>query len=575
MSALHQDPNSKLLLAILLLSSANWAPVQCSPLPPGSLTTVYVNKYYEVRDHDAPTKYVFNSATRIARVIGSLSTNPRLQRLRAYAGWNLYSLAVTAADAPSQLSTADPDRAPEALYKWVPQSSNFAAVTAEEALPAGTVLWLKSRTNNSLSVTGSYSSPGDLVLSGGGTFIPSAGLEAWCLTNPLPPGVAVWKRDPEVEAWRTRIAGLFQSVSDRPDIVAPGEAIYVEANAPTLLEVPEASLRIRYYHQDHLGSSAAISDATGAVMDETAFYPFGQPRNEYQPKRIREDYQFTQKEQDRESGLDYFEARYLNPLLGRFISPDPKADSDGRQNPQNGNCYAYAMSNPLKYLDPHGLFNWDASLGGNQADKDVSEGIRTQRQAFRDARQAARDAASKIAEASDKAKVLRALEAYGTEGVANDVTVGFVSSQGGSGYTQFDPGKITRNKLTSKTMHVTFDEDLASGKRAHKLAHTIAHEGTHVADYEAASKAASTDYAGAMGGALNLTYREMDTRAYTVESILGQAMGVTVSKGPGQTIYGISWAKLQPAEIAEKRAAGIQKIMESKTGENLERKILK
>jgi hypothetical protein len=289
MNTLRQDRYSKLLLAILLPACANWASVQCSPFPPRSLTTVYVNKYYEVRDHDAPTKYVFNSSTRIARVTGSLSTNPRLQRLRAHAGWNLYSLAVTAADARSQLSTANPYPALEALYKWVPQSSNFAAVATAETLPAGTVLWLKSRTNTSLSVTGAYSPPGDLLLSGGGCFIPSAGLEAWCLTNPLPPGVAVWKRDPEVEAWTTRIARLFQSVSDRPGVVAPGEAIYVEANAPTQLDAPEAALRIRYYHQDHLGSSAVISDAAGAVVDEIAFYPFGQPRNESQATRIRED----------------------------------------------------------------------------------------------------------------------------------------------------------------------------------------------------------------------------------------------------------------------------------------------
>src|SRR5436853_5908191 len=36
--------------------------------PVGTVTTLYVNRYFEVRDHDAPTKFVFNRSTRVARV---------------------------------------------------------------------------------------------------------------------------------------------------------------------------------------------------------------------------------------------------------------------------------------------------------------------------------------------------------------------------------------------------------------------------------------------------------------------------------------------------------------------------
>ena len=57
-------------------------------------TTIYVGKHFEVREHDAPVKYIFNAQTRIARVTGSLSANERIQRLRLRAGWNLVSLAV-------------------------------------------------------------------------------------------------------------------------------------------------------------------------------------------------------------------------------------------------------------------------------------------------------------------------------------------------------------------------------------------------------------------------------------------------------------------------------------------------
>ena len=49
-------------------------------------TTIYVGKHIEVRDHDAPVKYVFNGNTRVARATGSLSANERIQRLRLRAG---------------------------------------------------------------------------------------------------------------------------------------------------------------------------------------------------------------------------------------------------------------------------------------------------------------------------------------------------------------------------------------------------------------------------------------------------------------------------------------------------------
>ena len=51
-------------------------------------TTIYVGKHFEVRDHDAPVKYVFSGNTRVARVTGSLSANERIQKLRLRAGSN-------------------------------------------------------------------------------------------------------------------------------------------------------------------------------------------------------------------------------------------------------------------------------------------------------------------------------------------------------------------------------------------------------------------------------------------------------------------------------------------------------
>jgi len=74
-------------------------------------------------------------------------------------------------------------------------------------------------------------------------------------------------------------------------------------------------------------------------------------------------HKFTGKERDSESGLDNFGARYNASSMGRFMSPDPfilfnlKRDKFQAwiSNPQHWNKYAYALNNPLLYVDPSGL----------------------------------------------------------------------------------------------------------------------------------------------------------------------------------------------------------------------------
>ncbi|EKD94394.1 MAG: hypothetical protein ACD_26C00068G0001, partial [uncultured bacterium] len=53
-----------------------------------------------------------------------------------------------------------------------------------------------------------------------------------------------------------------------------------------------------------------------------------------------------------ESELYYYNARYYNPRLGRFISRDPFLGRDGDTLSRNG--YTYVKNNPLKYVDPSG-----------------------------------------------------------------------------------------------------------------------------------------------------------------------------------------------------------------------------
>jgi YD repeat-containing protein len=59
---------------------------------------LYVDRHFEVREGDAPIKYVYLGETRVAQVKGTLDpTRPRIQRLRLVQGWNLAALAVSPA----------------------------------------------------------------------------------------------------------------------------------------------------------------------------------------------------------------------------------------------------------------------------------------------------------------------------------------------------------------------------------------------------------------------------------------------------------------------------------------------
>src|SRR5713226_4416638 len=68
----------------------------------------------------------------------------------------------------------------------------------------------------------------------------------------------------------------------------------------------------------------------------------------------------TRKERDNETGLDYFGARYYSSVQGRFTSVDIAGPD--LINPQSLNKYAYTLNNPLRYVDPKGLYEVDVHL---------------------------------------------------------------------------------------------------------------------------------------------------------------------------------------------------------------------
>ncbi len=119
-----------------------------------------------------------------------------------------------------------------------------------------------------------------------------------------------------------------------------------------------------YLTADHLGTPRVITRQDQAVNIRRDYMPFGEEISAsiggrpvipgYSiPSGTRQE--FTSKERDIETGLDYFLARYYASFQGRFTSVDPITVTAYRlANPQGFNGYSYAINNPLKFTDPTG-----------------------------------------------------------------------------------------------------------------------------------------------------------------------------------------------------------------------------
>jgi RHS repeat-associated protein len=157
----------------------------------------------------------------------------------------------------------------------------------------------------------------------------------------------------------TYIGSLFEKLTTDDGQLTTKKHIYAGANRVCVLTTENQQQTASYYHGDHLGSSNIITDGSGQQIARYEYSPFGEVA--HQSGSYTTDIKYTGKIQD-DTGLYYYGARYYDPVIGRFITPDTivQAPSD----PQSLNRYAYCRNNPIKYVDPSGRWFWVAVIVG-------------------------------------------------------------------------------------------------------------------------------------------------------------------------------------------------------------------
>jgi RHS repeat-associated protein len=106
---------------------------------------------------------------------------------------------------------------------------------------------------------------------------------------------------------------------------------------------------MEWYLSDHLGSTTLLINESGAEVERTEYFPYGQVQSGGLEK-----YGFTGQENDADTELMYYGARYYSPEYRVFVQPDTMLPDP--YNPQALNRYAYALNNPVKYTDPSGHY---------------------------------------------------------------------------------------------------------------------------------------------------------------------------------------------------------------------------
>lgn len=122
-----------------------------------------------------------------------------------------------------------------------------------------------------------------------------------------------------------------------------------------------------FYHTDANKNVTELTDSEGAVVAHYEYSPFGMVTKLSGDYAATNPFRFSSEYHDSETGLVYYNYRYYDPQLGRWLSRDPVEEKGGE------NLYGIVKNDPNNYWDENGLLSfadiwngfWDAVGIGN------------------------------------------------------------------------------------------------------------------------------------------------------------------------------------------------------------------
>jgi RHS repeat-associated protein len=106
---------------------------------------------------------------------------------------------------------------------------------------------------------------------------------------------------------------------------------------------------LKYLISDLLGSTAVAVNSAGSIIAVQLYWPYGS--SEYSWGTMPTTYTFTGQRLDAVTSLLYFNARYYDPVSGRFTQADTVQSNTSGMDP-----YAYVGDSPIGKTDPSGHY---------------------------------------------------------------------------------------------------------------------------------------------------------------------------------------------------------------------------
>jgi RHS repeat-associated protein len=130
---------------------------------------------------------------------------------------------------------------------------------------------------------------------------------------------------------------------------------YIHANGRAVAQFTTSNVEadeLQYLHRDHQGSVVATTSTSGAVLDRFEYDAFGK-RTTTVGNDDRMHRGYTGHEHLEALDLIHMNGRVQDPVIGRFLSPDPFVQAPYHS--QSLNRYSYVWNNPLSLVDPSGF----------------------------------------------------------------------------------------------------------------------------------------------------------------------------------------------------------------------------